>query len=152
MGGAADLDFVPGLLLGDPGRFHHLYTHSIGFALLAGAVAAAVVSRHRLEWGLLAAAAYASHLLLDYATHDPSPPHGIPLLWPLLDGSFASPIPLLPRVLHSSVSVFNLHNFAVSGLEFVLFGALLLVVFRWTGRADRRGKAPASPGAESPDR
>ncbi len=29
-----DFDFIPGILIGDPGRFHHTYSHSIGFVLL----------------------------------------------------------------------------------------------------------------------
>src|SRR6266540_3200703 len=31
---AADLDFLPGLLIGDPNRYHHGISHSLGFAVL----------------------------------------------------------------------------------------------------------------------
>lgn len=136
LGAAADLDFVPGLLLGDPARFHHGPSHSLGFALLVGAVAWVVASRNRWRWALAAGGAYASHLLLDFLTFDPSSPVGIPLLWPLSEAYLISPLTPLPRVLHSSVSVFNLHNVGVALLEVVLFGGLLWLCIRWRFRRE----------------
>ena len=35
---AADLDFIPGLLSGDPNRYHHGISHSLGFAALVAVV------------------------------------------------------------------------------------------------------------------
>ena len=35
---APDLDFVPGILLGDPGAYHHGISHSLGFALMVAVV------------------------------------------------------------------------------------------------------------------
>jgi hypothetical protein len=40
---------------------------------------------------LICAAAYASHLLLDFLAADVSPPFGIQLLWPLSDGWYRAP-------------------------------------------------------------
>lgn len=143
MGGAADLDFLPGIILGNPSRFHHGLTHSIVFALLICLVVALIRQRERLDWALLAGSAYMTHLLLDFFTRDPSTPVGIPLLWPFLDTTFASPIPPLPRVIHSSVSAINLHNFLVAGLESVVFGALLVLVLkRRDGAGGRLGATP----------
>lgn len=133
-GGAADLDFVPGLLLGDPARFHHGPSHSLGVALLVASLVWFLASRDRWRWALAAGGAYASHLFLDILTVDPSPPVGIPLLWPLSDAYLISPVTPLPRVLHSSASVFNLHNVGVALLEIVLFGLLLWLCVRSTVR------------------
>lgn len=138
LGGAADLDFLPGIFLGTPARFHHGLTHSIAFAFFICLIVALYSHRERLQWALLAGSAYMSHLLLDFLTLDPSPPVGIPLFWPLLDTTFSSPIPLLPRVLHTSVSPINLHNFLVAGLELVLFGTLLVLAVRCQGGSGGR--------------
>src|SRR5918994_6604712 len=81
---AADFDFIPGILIGNPGRFHHAHSHSITFAVLAGMVAALIARESRLQWALLVGVGYASHLLLDGLTFDDSVPHGIPLLWPFV--------------------------------------------------------------------
>jgi len=50
VGAAPDLDFLPGLVLGDPARFHHGPTHSLGFALLAALATWLLASRQRGRW------------------------------------------------------------------------------------------------------
>lgn len=140
---APDLDFVPGLLAGDPARFHHGPTHSLAAALFAGVVVL-VLGPPAGRWraGLVAAGGYLSHLVLDLVTADPSPPRGVPLLWPILDGPVQSPVTLLPRVLHSVVSPFNLHNVHVAAVETAVFGGLLVAVLV-LGR--RRVRGPRGP-------
>lgn len=137
VGASPDLDFLPGLLIGDPARFHHGPTHSIAFVLLVAAVAWLVVSRDRWRWALAAGLASASHLVLDALTADPSAPVGMQLLWPVSEVWIASPFRPLPRVLHTSVSVVNLHNLAVILLEVVLFGGLLWVWVRASSGTSR---------------
>lgn len=135
-GGAPDLDFLPGLILGDPARFHHGPSHSLLFAVLVAGLAWLLASRHRGAWALAAGAAYASHLLLDALTVDPSPPVGIQLLWPVSDAYVASPFRPLPRVLHTAVNVINLHNFGVAVMELALFGGLLWACLRLSPKTD----------------
>ena len=95
----ADLDFLPGALVGDINRWHHTASHSFlavliwGFAVLAALTwwdrrpsrlrAHGEASELRRCVGLSAVFAYASHLLLDWLTQDLRAPFGIPLLWPL---------------------------------------------------------------------
>ena len=78
---AADFDYIPGVLVGDPSLFHHSITHSIGFALIFGLAAALLANifgkRSFLKVFLLSSAAYATHPLLDLLTAA-----HIPLLWP----------------------------------------------------------------------
>ena len=78
LGAAPDLDllFVA----------HRTVTHSIGAVLFVGLFCAALAANaHRpiARVGLMCAAAYASHLFLDWLGTDATPPHGIVALWPL---------------------------------------------------------------------
>lgn len=92
-----DLDFLPGLLLGNEGLFHRGATHSILAAVVvAGALGAALGPRFGgartvAGWALMA---YGSHLVLDLVVPDPSGRGGgVALLWPILDAEIAAPIP-----------------------------------------------------------
>ena len=78
LGAAPDLDlaFVT----------HRTVTHSIGAVLLVGLVAAALAANARrpiARVALMCAAAYGSHLLLDWLGTDSYPPLGIQALWPI---------------------------------------------------------------------
>jgi inner membrane protein len=130
VGVAADLDFLPGLLLGAPGRYHHAQSHSLLFACLAGGAVMVVARHHRPRWGLLACLAYASHLLLDWFTQDTLPPLGIPILWPLTTRSFLSRFPLLPEVWRQRGLILSGHNAVLLALELALFLPPLLWVLR----------------------
>jgi membrane-bound metal-dependent hydrolase YbcI (DUF457 family) len=81
---APDLDLL--LQLADGRNHHQGASHSLLAAVVAGAVVAGACAWRRVpqpsRWGLLAASAWGSHLLLDYLGRDTSPPIGIPLLWP----------------------------------------------------------------------
>src|SRR4030095_17178589 len=84
---APDLDFLPGLAVGDPDAFHRGVTHTLGAAVV---VAAAVwlLARWRGAarpwwWAAFGALAYGSHLLVDWMTVDALRPTGIQLLLPL---------------------------------------------------------------------
>lgn len=144
---APDLDFVPGLIVGETGRFHQGPTHSIAAALCAGALVWLLVpSAHRWRASIVATGSYLSHLALDLLTYDPTPPRGIGLLWPFVEESIHSPVTLLPRVLHSVVSPFNLHNVYVAALEVAAVGLVLLAVIYL-----RRRRSPWRPDpTESP--
>jgi inner membrane protein len=101
---AADLDFLPGILLGRPALHHQGASHSIVAAALASGILAVIAVRGRR--GLAAAwlalfLAYSSHLALDLVGPDRRPPYGLPLLWPLSSETFLSPVPLLPGVSHA---------------------------------------------------
>ena len=88
---AADLDFIPGILVGRPFLFHQSVTHSIGAAFLCAAAIAlgARVFTKYTFWKtfLLSFAIYFSHPLLDFFT---SP--GGPILWPFEPSSLAKQI------------------------------------------------------------
>ena len=133
---APDLDFIPGLLIGDPGRFHHAASHTFIAALIVAAAAGAMTVVRRWRWAVLVFLAYCTHLALDYLTVDDSQPHGIPLLWPLSARTFVAPDPPFDRVLHSNISVINLHNIEVAARELLIFLPVVVLLALW--RTHRR--------------
>ncbi|MEO8260356.1 MAG: metal-dependent hydrolase [Acidobacteriota bacterium] len=89
---------------------HRAITHSIGAVALVFIVAAAVTGwvtrsvqplalrRDRtLRLAVICAAAYGSHLLLDWLAVDRNPPHGLRVLWPLSDRWYISGLDVFPQ-------------------------------------------------------
>lgn len=100
---AADLDFVPGLLMGDINRFHQEITHTLLASIIFGGMVV-LVSRSfcaiPLRMGMASVGLYASHLLLDFFCEDKRAPFGQPLLWPFSLEYFISPWPIFGGVRH----------------------------------------------------
>lgn len=72
---------------------HRTVTHSlvaVAIVFLTISIAGAVTGKVTMRLALICAAAYASHLLLDWLQADPTPPFGIQLLWPLSSEWFIS--------------------------------------------------------------
>ena len=72
---------------------HRTVTHSLGAVMLVGVVVglmAARSGRPALRIALMCAAAYASHLLLDWMAVDQTFPLGLQALWPLSHGWYIS--------------------------------------------------------------
>ena len=92
LGVLPDADLLVGL--------HSRYTHSVGAAAVVGLLAALawprwrrVVDPHvpsRLVFALACAAAWASHILLDWLGSDTTPPVGIMALWPFTSSFYQS--------------------------------------------------------------
>ena len=103
MANAPDLDFLPGILIGAPAVYHRGMTHTVGALLVvsvaAWAVARILRSRSAWWWGLAVAAAYGSHLLVDWMTVDAVPPTGIRMLWPLTDAWLHAPFNLFGEII-----------------------------------------------------
>jgi membrane-bound metal-dependent hydrolase YbcI (DUF457 family) len=87
---AADLDFVPGILIQNAGQFHHGVSHSFGAAFICGLFAALIAKiwkkRAVLQSFILTTSAYATHIILDYINDCHT---GMLLLWPLSGHRFA---------------------------------------------------------------
>ena len=91
----ADLDVLPGVVLGDPSSFHHQGMHSLLAVALCGLALALVAGRRKLSkvrWGIWASALYGCHVLMDLLVDDPGPPFGAQVLWPFSEKYFISPI------------------------------------------------------------
>ena len=90
---------------------HRTYTHSVGAVIVVGVVGFAVAAGSSRAWlagapkarrrparaariGAMCAAAYASHLLLDWLGVDLYPPPGLQLFWPFDSGWYISGLDL----------------------------------------------------------
>jgi len=92
-------------------RAHRTATHSLTAAfivtIISAAVTAWVTPRPRQGWtsrlcpvgrvALMCGAAYATHLLVDWLSVDPTPPYGIQLFWPFSQSYHISGANLFPR-------------------------------------------------------
>ncbi|MBW1658906.1 MAG: metal-dependent hydrolase [Deltaproteobacteria bacterium] len=140
LGNFADFDFLPGILLGAPGRFHHGFTHSILFAVVLSVVAYHVyplMFRRRVSfWVFLSVTG--SHLFLDCLTLDTVAPFGLPLFWPFSQAYFRFPFSLFLNVERamSLRILLSWHNFLAISLEIVL--TLPFLVGVWFVRNGRR--------------
>lgn len=90
LGVLPDIDLLVGM--------HRGVTHSLGAVFLVAAATGSIAPAARLPAALTAAAAFASHLLLDWLGTDPSPPHGIMAWWPWTSQFYVSDTPLFMRV------------------------------------------------------
>jgi inner membrane protein len=145
-----DLDYLPGLLVGELNRYHQLFTHSFAFCTLAALTAAWVLRRTRLHPPAVFAIVF-SHLVLDLLTEDARPPIGIPLLWPVSSRPFQI-APLFPRweklsVAQALTSPANLRPAAVELAVGVAFVALCLAA-AWFIRRARAAADYSSPRSE----
>ena len=138
-----DIDFLPGLLMGDPGRFHHGPTHTILAAVAAGLLVGLLWWRLRggfWRFAALGFLVYLSHLLADSIVYDPGDT-GLAMLRPFVDRpvSLAIPVPeQLDRAFQfiraqSSQSFldsyFSRRGAAAMLLEAALYTPLLLVTW-----------------------
>ena len=132
-GATADLDFLPGLLVGDPSRYHHWATHSLlaalVFALLVAPLGGPLLGQPRRGPAILAAA-YLSPLALDWVTVDRTVPRGIPLLWPASDAVFLAPVQVFADIHHGASweAFVNWHNATAVLTEAVVLGGPLAVL------------------------
>lgn len=133
-----DIDFLPGLLMGHPNKFHHTLTHTLGFSLLIGGFLGAIFSYKRgkrfLPYFFLFAGVCYSHIVLDFFTVDTSRPYGVPMFWPLSSIYFISPFSIFMAVHKSGnnetliSSLFVMHNLWVALWEIILFTPVLFII------------------------
>jgi inner membrane protein len=134
---APDLDFIPGLMVGDPNRFHHGVSHSSGLAILFAIVVTLLLRLRQGEWRwkqfLVLLGLYLSHLILDYFAEDNSPPYGVPFFWPASGAYYMSPVSLFSDIHRSNAtadffpSLFSAHNLWSVSVECLVLLPLLLI-------------------------
>ena len=144
---APDLDFIPRFLVGEPHRYHHGISHSIGVGLLFALTFSLFpllrepdsFRRNFATFFCL----YGSHIVLDYFSIDTSMPYGEPLFWPLSNAYYIAPVAFLPDIRRAlSVSefipsLFSLHNLWAASVEFLLLLPFLLLValLKWSQKS-----------------
>ena len=153
-----DLDFLPGILRGQPALYHQGISHSLAFGLVVSAVAALGLAwRGRpalVSFGVLFAA-YTSHLLIDLFGPDARPPYGVPLFWPVDEGYYLAPFEVFRGVHHASSTairtdewidaLFSWYNVKAIFVEGAVLAPLLLLgELRRRWRRQSRGTTAAS--------
>lgn len=131
---AADLDILWGA--------HRTWTHSLGATAGVAAIAFAIARARRsaaFPIALAIAAAYGSHLLLDWLGRDSRPPQGIMLWWPVSTTYYVSGLDIFTEIsrrywLPEQLIVGNLKSIA---REVVILGPLAFLA--WWSR--KRGPA-----------
>jgi membrane-bound metal-dependent hydrolase YbcI (DUF457 family) len=143
---AAALAVLPDADLVHP-RWHRVFTHSIGAAIVVTIITAAVtgwVNRRRgfaarsptrltspVGVALICGAAYASHLLLDWLAADYFAPYGIRALWPFNDGWYISGFDIFQQTarLHLFTWPVILQNVRAIVREIVILGPILYLLW-----------------------
>jgi membrane-bound metal-dependent hydrolase YbcI (DUF457 family) len=132
-------------------RIHRTFSHSIGavivVGILAGAVAA-LTNRPVVRIASMCAAAYGTHLLLDWLAVDLMPPYGIQLFWPFSDAWYISPWIVFRQIerarLLSAVTL-RLNALAVTQ-ELVVLAPMVIVIWLVRVKALARLAAQMSRG------
>lgn len=142
---APDLDFVPGLLMGQPALFHHGVSHSLGAAVIAGVLAAVLagllarsfdgLKGKAWRWGLVIFLIYLAQVGLDALNADTSEPYGVPLWWPFSGEYVMADPPLFLDVRRHPLAWATVwHNLKQLGLELLLIGPFTALAMWWRRR------------------
>jgi inner membrane protein len=137
LGALADIDLVLPVQ-------HRTVTHSLGaviaVTMIAALVTPQVTRRSRGRVVLVCAAAYASHLLLDWLGVDRYLPYGLTLLWPFSDRFYISGWDLFRQTarLHLFTWSSTLINLQAIAQELALLGPIVLAL--WLARVARCAK------------
>jgi membrane-bound metal-dependent hydrolase YbcI (DUF457 family) len=122
-----DSDYILNWLHVGRGGWHHGFTHSILFALFAGALTAVVSGWRSVRGFIIFSAATVSHTLLDYVMTES---RGVALWWPFTNRRYklggTNPIDYT----WSSTSIWDagVDVLRISLLELIMFGPILLLV------------------------
>jgi membrane-bound metal-dependent hydrolase YbcI (DUF457 family) len=140
----ADLDFLPGILYGHPLLYHEGISHSLGFAVGGGLLAATLYGiktsgMFMANWSLFFLA-YATHPIMDLFQPHKRPPFGIPFLWPGNEGAYISPFPIFWGFHHAAgpsdstgewiSGMIDFYNVGAIGIEILVVLPMILAV-RW---------------------
>jgi hypothetical protein len=132
-----DLDLLAGT--------HNTYTHSVGAVALV-LVVAWLVTRGRARLALAAAAAYASHLPLDWLGHDNSAPFGIMALWPITSAYYYAEAEVFMAVSRRYwQGGFWAHNLTAALREMAILLPAVLAVWALRRRGGRGMPRPDEP-------
>ena len=144
-----DLDFIPGFLCGEPGRFHHGPSHSV----VVGLVGVLIFYRFACYWltGISKKRIFGcclvsllSHPILDYFSADTSKPFGVPLFWPFDTEYYMSSFPLFRDVQRNQdtlgtffSTIINTNNAWGIAVESLFSGTILFALFAFKRRSKR---------------
>lgn len=130
---APDIDFAWG--------GHNRQTHSLGAALIAGAIVFAWKRNPRLA--LAVTLSWSTHVLFDWLGSDDTPPLGVMALWPLNSNFYFANAFIFEAISRRYwLDNFITHNAWAVIKEVLILGPVLFIAFRW--RARRRFRRPGT--------
>lgn len=136
-----DLDFIPGFLCGEPGKYHHGLSHSILVCLIIALICYGLVTTRlsrilKKRILLCCLLSILSHPILDYFSLDTSKPLGVPLFWPFDSKYYMSSLSIFldARRTENTVGTFftsliSVHNGWELVLESLFAGIILSALF-----------------------
>ena len=148
-----DLDFLPGLLIGQPSHFHQGPFHSLGLAVgLALAVGLILILIKRSS-SIVPVAGFVfililSHLVMDYLSEDNRPPIGFPFFWPFLDQRVNSAVSIFP---HAIRDITQPEFWGQNSLVFLVESLLLWPIYLATRLRLKRFQSVRGIGEVVPD-
>ncbi len=120
---------------------HNRETHSIGAAVIAGAVVYAWKRSPRLA--IAVTLSWASHVLFDWLGSDDTPPLGVMALWPLNSNFYFANAFVFEAISRRYwLDNFITHNAWAVIKEIVILGPIAVIAFLW--RARRRSRRPGT--------
>ncbi|MCG3204771.1 MAG: hypothetical protein KCHDKBKB_01488 [Elusimicrobia bacterium] len=119
-----DFDFIPGLLMGEPFKYHRSITHSLGFllAISFGTFAVLKVAGIKKLWTMtfISAGALLSHLMADYFCVGEYGSMGLPLFWPINSQYYSASVGIfIPLYSGERGQVISWVNLILLVLEFI---------------------------------
>lgn len=136
LGVTPDFDYALNFMRISGGGWHHGFTHSIVFALLAGLVTTLIFGEWRLRSFVVFSGATASHTLLDYLITES---YGVALWWPFTDYRYKLRLPNPIDYTWGDASIAE----AIAGIlritliEFAIFAPVFLLVMLLRGFAPK---------------
>jgi hypothetical protein len=114
---------------------HSMYTHSVGATLVVLLAIAALTPTRRWQAACAGAAAYGSHILLDWLGHDTTPPIGIMALWPVTSSYYEADIHWFMAITRRYwLPNFWRHNLMAMTREVGTLLPLVLLIYWWRKR------------------
>lgn len=130
-----DLDFLPGIVQGQPALYHQGISHSFIFAGIISLFAAVLyrlfINRKASFLGnlVLFCLAYSSHLVIDLFGPDARPPYCIPSFWPFSSDTYLSPFQIFWGVQHAHTTTTATIEWVATVLQPYNLGAIAIEVF-----------------------
>ena len=122
-----DLDFLWGR--------HSMETHSLGAAVLAGVAALAWTRGRGKRFAMVIAAAWASHVLLDWLGSDDTPPLGVMALWPMSSAFYFAEAFMFEAISRRYwLAGFVRHNLWALATETLMLAPVAAALALWRGR------------------
>jgi membrane-bound metal-dependent hydrolase YbcI (DUF457 family) len=145
---AADLDFLPGFLIGDPNRFHHRATHTLLAVLLFGLGTTAVARLAGFgpwrRFGVSMGLSYFTHIALDLVTLGTKEPYGMEIFQPFSSEPLMAPIHLFLDIRREGdlttfvPSLAQWHNAEAIVRELLIMGGLWAVYWVISSLPERK--------------